>query len=528
MKIKHLIAPLAALLVLAASCEKEIIPSQLDEVQVSSSYLSIPVDGSAPAELTVTATDAWEFEKLFAEKTGEKDANGKDVYVYNPLPAWLQADKVSGPAGTTTVKLTAGSTLDGRSAELRILCAGKEQIVNVIQGVATVSPATCAEIIAGPESKTYRVTGICTGIYNTTYGNWYLNDGTGEITIYGTLNKGEEKKFSSLNPSIEVGDEVTVEGPKQLYNGTVELVNVTVIKVNKSLIKVESVNPENAELPIEGGEFTVELSCKANGVTVSIPDDAKDWLSISSIVSSANAATVVFKAAMNTGGDRTTIITFNTTDGKKNYSTQTSLSQKGAILAVSVADFLAAEVGLTQYRLNGIISNLYYYKDAVAGFYIKDFSGETLVYKANGFTGTEAKVGDIVTVSGQRGAYKENPQMVNGTFEEVNHSVTPISVADFRNLPDDKNIYYLLTGKVEQPTEDGTKWDLEQYGNFNLADASGSVYIYGVYDGWNGSKGKFGPFGVKEGDELTIVAYKTSYKGLVEGVGYYLSHKAAE
>ena len=33
---------------------------------------------------------------------------------------------------------------------------------------------------------------------------------------------------------------------------------------------------------------------------------------------------------------------------------------------------------------------------------------------------------------------------------------------------------------------------------------------------------------MKEGDELTIVAYKTSYKGLVEGVGYYFSHKAAE
>ena len=47
-----------------------------------------------------------------------------------------------------------------------------------------------------------------------------------------------EKNFLSLG--IEVGDIVTVEGPKTTYNGTVELVNVTVINIEKSLIKVDS------------------------------------------------------------------------------------------------------------------------------------------------------------------------------------------------------------------------------------------------------------------------------------------------
>ena len=359
MKIKHLITPLAALLVLAASCEKEIIPSQLDEVQVSSSYLSIPVDGSAPAELTVTATDAWEFEKLFAEKTGEKDANGKDVYVYNPLPAWLQADKVSGPAGTTTVKLTAGSTLDGRSAELRILCAGKEQIVNVIQGVATVSPATCAEIIAGPESKTYRVTGICTGIYNTTYGNWYLNDGTGEIVIYGTLNKGEEKKFSSLNPSIEVGDEVTVEGPKQLYNGTVELVNVTVIKVNKSLIKVDSLSTSN--FTSDGGDAIVFLTNKGNTLSVEIPADAQSWLFMKAVT----ANTVTLHAAANTAGPRQTTLVFKTTAGGKTYTSETTVSQDG-LSGTADLPFTVTEAIAFANKVGGESSNDVYVKGIVS------------------------------------------------------------------------------------------------------------------------------------------------------------------
>jgi hypothetical protein len=53
---------------------------------------------------------------------------------------------------------------------------------------------TCAEVIAGPDSKTYQVTGTVTAIANTTYGNWYLTDKTGTIYIYGTLDaKGAEK-----------------------------------------------------------------------------------------------------------------------------------------------------------------------------------------------------------------------------------------------------------------------------------------------------------------------------------------------
>lgn len=96
----------------------------------------------------------------------------------------------------------------------------------------TVIEATCAEVIDGPDSKTYRVKGICTGIANTTYGNWYLTDETGQIYIYGTLGaKGQQKNFSSLG--IEVGDEITVEGPKHTYVNNAELVNVTVLNINK-------------------------------------------------------------------------------------------------------------------------------------------------------------------------------------------------------------------------------------------------------------------------------------------------------
>lgn len=92
--------------------------------------------------------------------------------------------------------------------------------------------ATCAEIIAGADGTVYEVKGVCTEIKNTLYGNWMLTDETGEVYIYGTLDaQGQSKNFESLG--IEVGDTITVKGPKTTYKETVELVNVSVIAIAK-------------------------------------------------------------------------------------------------------------------------------------------------------------------------------------------------------------------------------------------------------------------------------------------------------
>ena len=95
-----------------------------------------------------------------------------------------------------------------------------------------VTTATCAEILAGADGTVYRVTGKCVEIANTVYGNWYLEDATGKVYIYGTLDaEGNTKNFASLG--IEVGDEITVEGPRKTYKETVELVDVKVIEIKK-------------------------------------------------------------------------------------------------------------------------------------------------------------------------------------------------------------------------------------------------------------------------------------------------------
>lgn len=500
MKLKKIIPIIIAILALLTSCAEEATMTLLDEVQVSSSYVSIPVEGGS-TPITVTAKDSWTVEKVMTKKDSVK---------------WLTISSNSGSAGESKLAFSASSTLNGRTAEVLIKRGDKTQRINIIQGLSKPEDASCADIIAGPDSKTYRVTGKCTSITNTVYGNWILTDKTGAITIYGTLDKDEkEKNFTSWE--LAVGDEVTVQGPKTTYGTTVELVNVTVVKINKSLVKVDSV--KNAALPLEGGEFIAYLSCKGQGVSVEIPDNAKSWLSISSIQSAGIKTVVKFKAAANTGGDRSTTITFRTTDGSNESSVPATLTQKGAIIKATVAEFNAAPVGDMQYRLSGVISKI---DDATSGkLYLKDFSGETYVYKITDFSKKGLKVGDIITIVGKRAAYNGTPQ-VAGAILESSISVTPIGVTELLTKPNSADVYYMVTGEIKEIQS-------PIYGNLVLKEGDSEILLFGCYPGYGATgeakKNFLATKGIKVGDRLTVIAPKIDYKGTIElSGGIYFSH----
>ena len=491
MKLKYFIPMFIMALAMLTSCSDDEVVTYPDGLRVSSSYMAFPVEGGS-ASIDVYCNQKWEVDTVGAFPKKEP---------------WFDYSVSSSDKGQV-LTITADETLDGRSTSFKIVAEnGTTQIVNVIQGLSTVSTATCAEVIAGPDSKTYRVKGVCTGIANTTYGNWYLNDGTGELYIYGTLDKnGATKNFLSLG--IEVGDEITVEGPKTTYGSTIELVNVTVIAINKSLIKVDSTyvgGVASNELPLEGGELTAYVTCKGQGVTVDIPEDAKDWLSISAIKNGGSE--VVFKAAPNTGGDRNTTVIFKTTDGKKEYTSQMTIAQKGAIVPLTVAEFNAKEVGDAQYRLTGLVTKV---DDAAAGkYYISDYTGQVYVYKASG----EVSLNDVVTIVGKHAEFKGTPQVGSGKLEEVCASAEPISLADFNAAADDNDKLYVLTGKIVEIVND-------KYGNVYIEDENGEkVYLYGVYGDWTGENKKnfITDNGIAVGDEITVVTIKTSHKDAPQG-----------
>ena len=504
MKLRYFIPSLVAVVAaMFTGCnDNDYDPTYFSEIRVSQSYVALDVNGGATS-IDLIAAGAW---------------------TVTDVPEWLTVSPASG-SGSGTITFSAGPG-EGRTAEVLITCEGRTQHVNIIQGIATVSNATCAEVIAGPDSKTYRVSGTVTSIANTTYGNWYLNDGTGEVYIYGTLDaKGATKNFLSLG--LEVGDQVTVEGPKTTYNGTVELVDVTVVKITKSLIKCDSLTVNGVAsdvLPLEGGEIVANLTCKGSGVAVEIPAEAQSWLGIVSTTAGA-APTVTFRAQPNAGGDRNATVTFKTTDGKKEYTSQATIYQSGAIIECPIADFLAAEVGDTQFRLTGVITSLYESDKQGKSFYIADYSGTVLVYRAEGFIEAGAKVGDVVTVVGKRGAYKDTPQMVNGTFEVLTHTVEAVSLTEFLAKEPAADKFYKIGGTIDEIAND-------QYGNLYLTDGTERVYVYGCYPGWGATgdarKGLIGTLGLKVGDYLEVIGVRAEYKGTAQlSNGIYFTHKAA-
>lgn len=503
MKRKYIIPIImACLTIVLASCNNENNVTLLSNIKVSSSYVSIPVEGGEDT-IVVNATGKWNIEKVTSKTDNVK---------------WLNIEKQTDKQGNNLLIFKAPKTLSARSAQVRIHCERETQYINVIQGVAKAENVTCKDVIAGPDSKTYRVKGVVTKIINTTYGNWILKDATGEILIYGTLDKkGNPKNFTSLD--IEEGDEVTVEGPKKTYKSTVELVEVSVIKIDKSLIKVDSIL--NDTIPVKGGETSVYLTCKAQGVSVEIPTEAKTWLSISAIQTKANNTVVKFIANSNQGGERTTKIVFHTTDGKKNYTAQTTIVQAGSIVQCPISNFLSAPVSDTQYRITGIVTNI---KNTQYGnLYIKDFSGEVFVYGIANFAKQGIKQGDIVTLIGKRGEHKGTKQMVKAQVEKLT-SVTPITIEEVLKKADSKTTYYMVTGTIKE-IKNAT------YGNVTLKDGNSEIYLYGMYPGYGATgdsrKGLISKLNLKVGDEVTVIACKGSYNKAPQLTnGMYYKHQS--
>ena len=349
-----------AAVAMLASCSDNEEKTFLSEIQVSQSLIPLaageasdPADKVFKAEITLSAAGNWEFKNI---------------------PEWLTITPASGVAGQNQkIVFQAAKTTESRTAFLKVVCNGAEQEISVAQIAkkTEVPLSTCAEICAGAEGKTYRAKGVVKSIANTTYGNWYLDDGTGEVYIYGTLDKaGAEKNFLSLG--IGVGDIVTVEGPMKNYNGTIELVNVSVIAIEKSLIKVDSLDIKDNQISKAGGEFHAVLESKGEGLNVIVPDDAKEWLFVTGISVSGTTSVVTFRALPNTGASRKATVKFVTTSGGKQYTSEATITQEADVLPhgenpedpFTVAEAIAKcqAIGSTSdgviYYAKGIISSI--------------------------------------------------------------------------------------------------------------------------------------------------------------------------
>ena len=522
MKLKYLFTALVAILALFTSCNDDQTLDTLGKVQVSQSFVSIPVEGGS-ASFKVNAASDWKIVCMTQYKYTYTDADGQKkekTAEKDSIPTWLKVTPTVGEAGETVVTVSAEATKGANSTMLQFVCDNEIQRVNILQGVLNPPYSTCADILAGNDGETYKVKGTLTKLSNTVWGNWYINDGTGEVYVYGTLDaNGSAQNFASLK--LEEGDEVTIQGPRETYKGTPQLKNVTVLSYTKSLIKVEELDKDT--LDKAGEDFKVSLTIKGEGVTVDIPEADQSWLSVKGIVTSGTKAEITFHANANAGGARSSSIGFTSTKGKQSSTVTAKVYQLGSIIECPIAEFNKAEKGSTVYRLTGVITKVA--NSASGNCYIKDATGETYVYHlgAKGdFEKKGLKVGDVVTLTGVKDIYDGKGQMKNATLEAVK-VVTQISVADFLTKKDDKNVYYMLEGTITEFA--GQKNDLKTFGNFGLKDPTGSAYVFGLTAGWGGEGKKAGELGLNFGDKITIIGYHTSYKNAPQVGGAFLFSK---
>ncbi len=207
----------------------------------------------------------------------------------------------------------------------------------------------------------------------------------------------------------------------------------------------------------------------------------------------------------------------------------------------TIAEFnAAAESTTVWYQLSGTVKNL---KDGdqYGNFDLEDETGSVYVYGLLSEKGGEKKQfqalaaekgiknGTKITICGNRGSYGDKIEVVNAYFISVDgqgdtpdpqpDEIKDATVAEFNAAAESTNVWYKLKGEVKN-LKDGDK-----YGNFDLEDATGSVYVYGLLSEKGGEKGQFQALaaakGIKNGCKITLIGNRGSYKDKIEVMNAY-------
>ena len=186
--------------------------------------------------------------------------------------------------------------------------------------------------------------------------------------------------------------------------------------------------------------------------------------------------------------------------------------------AKTIAEFLELKNTTDTCILTGVVSNIQ--NTTYGNFDLTDESGKVYVYglltpegESKKFAELNVAENDTLTVLAIYNEHNGNPQAKNAIFVEVKKSSAPVvepvnlgakTIAEFLELKNTKDTC-ILTGVVSNIQN-------TTYGNFDLTDESGTVYVYGLLTPEGESK-KFADLNVAEKDTLTVLAIYNEYNG---------------
>ena len=252
-------------------------------------------------------------------------------------------------------------------------------------------------------------------------------------------------------------------------------------------------------------DFTAEWTGSANSVTLTVGDIASYG------TESTKAGQLCFTAIVVTLGEGEEPVEPGDEpvvepEGPKNLGAKT------------IAEFLELKNTTDTCILTGVVSNIQ--NTTYGNFDLTDESGKVYVYglltpagESKKFADLNVAENDTLTVLAIYNEHNGNPQAKNAIFVEVKKSSDPVepavnlgakTIAEFLALKNTKDTC-ILTGVVSNIQN-------EEYGNFDLVDETGSVYIYGLLTP-EGEAKKFAELGVEAGDTLTVLAIYSEYNG---------------
>lgn len=125
-----------------------------------------------------------------------------------------------------------------------------------------------------------------------------------------------------------------------------------------------------------------------------------------------------------------------------------------------------------------------------------------------------AQYGEIMSINGNP-VEEQQPVPVDSTTTEIKQ----VTIAEFNAAAESNDVWYQLTGTVKN-LNDG-----DRYGNFDIEDATGSVYVYGLLSEKGGAKAKFQELaaekGIVNGCKLTLIGTRGSFKDKIEVMNAY-------
>ena len=205
-------------------------------------------------------------------------------------------------------------------------------------------------------------------------------------------------------------------------------------------------------------------------------------------------------------------------------TTKTCADAATAALSVSADNELynnGEEIEVTGYvtsiqtAFNAQYSNVSFWMDDTKG-------GSNVIeaYRAACASAADApSIGDKVKVTGKLTKYGTTPEFAAGCTFVIEERDTYVpqnlgykTIAEFLQIKSVKDTCILrgAIANIVMDKDDATLYN--KYGNFDLVDATGSLYIYGLLTP-EGEAQQFREMGLNEGDSITIKAIYTEYQG---------------